>query len=175
MTNKRVVAVVISIWVCSALLSLARMRIPENVIFVIFVIVQVSCVTTAAFLNYKIFKVVRQHGREIQIIQEQQMATRSDGVTLNAGRLTKSAITTVYVFLVFLVCYLPTIAIFWTTAITSEKNTGIQALSIYTRSLVFLNSSLNPIVYSWKMRDIRQTIINTLRNTFPCLKKASDN
>ena len=57
-THKRVVAVVISVWAFSAVLSLVRLWTPVNVIYPIFVIIFVACLITAAFLNYKIYMAV---------------------------------------------------------------------------------------------------------------------
>ena len=34
-------------------------------------------------------------------------------------------------------------------------------------TLMYLNSSLNPLIYSWKIRGIRQAVVGILRNTFP--------
>ena len=82
----------------------------------------------------------------------------------NVGRLRKSAVAAAYVYLVFLVCYLPDICRLFVTAIISEPSTA--AFEPYINTLLFLNSSLNPLIYSCKMRHIRQTIVNTLRNAF---------
>ena len=32
----------------------------------------------------------------------------------------------------------------------------------FTKTLIFLNSSLNPLIYFWKMRELRQAVKNTL-------------
>ena len=37
-----------------------------------------------------------------------------------------------------------------------------------SNTFVHLNSSLNPLIYCWKMRNIRQTVKNTLQGIFPC-------
>ncbi|KAL9957515.1 hypothetical protein ACROYT_G039154 [Oculina patagonica] len=53
----------------------------------------------------------------------------------------------------------------WISDITKTEFT--DHLSLYTLTLMFLNSSLNPVIYCWKMRHIRQAIMGILRTTFP--------
>ena len=163
-THKRVVAAVISIWVFSAFLSLIRLWTPVFIIYVVFVFIEVACIITATFINYKIYVVVRRHVHQIRALQVQHAAQSVE--IASAGRQKKSAIATVYVYLVFLVCYLPNICILstWITVKTSEPSTVIQGLSLYTLTLVFLNSSLNPLVYCWKMRHIRHAFRNIIRS-----------
>ena len=68
MTHKRVVTVVISFWVLSKLLSLAKRFISNGIENVLAVIV-VFCLLTTALLNYKIFVVMRRLHNQIQPFQ----------------------------------------------------------------------------------------------------------
>ena len=63
-------------------------------------------------------------------------------------------------------CLLPTICTLFAIAFTSRPSTSIKHLQFYTLTLVFLNSSLNPVIYCWKMKHIRHTIIGFIRNAF---------
>jgi len=161
-THKRVVAVVISIWVFSAILSLVQLWSPGNIYNVIRAIISTACAITTTCLSYKIHVAVRRHTHQIQAFQVQQAA--QNGEMANVGRLRKSAVTIVYVYLVFLLCYFPKICIFWIVAITSEfeSNIILDVVRRSTTTLLFLNSSLNPLIYCWKMRHIRHNIINIL-------------
>ena len=164
-TYRRVVGVVISVWLCSAFASLGRLCIPESIIFVIFATSSVACFVITTFLNYKIFKALRYHGRQIQALRINQEAENVE--MTNAGRIKKSAVTAIYIYLVFLACYLPNI---WMLLIIFKTGSTPlnDVLQEYTVTLVFLNSSLNPLIYCWKMRPIRRTVIALLRNTFKC-------
>ena len=163
-THRRVVVGVISMWVSSTFLSLIRPWISEKIILVIFSIIEVACVIAAAFLNYKIYVAVQRHSRQFGALQLLQVAQNVE--MANVRRLRKSAVVTVYVYLVFLVCYLPDVCMLFVTATISEPNTALESSVLYIKTLVFLNSSLNPLIYSWKMSHIRQTMMNTLRNAF---------
>ena len=67
-----------------------------------------------------------------------------------------------YVYVVFLACYLP-ISCVQLTKISGETAL-LSNLCYFTLTLVYLNSSLNPLIYCWKMRYIRQTVMEMLRN-----------
>ena len=164
MTHKRVVAVVTVIWLFSVSLSFVRPWISVNIIYVIFAIIKVACLITVAVLSYKIYMAVRQHQQHIHALQVQQLEQNIE--MGNVGRLRKSAVTAIYVYLVFLLCYLPNNCILWTIAITGASDTVLTIIQRFTFTLVFLNSSLNPLIYSWKMRDIRRNIMNILQNVF---------
>ena len=107
-THKRVVGVIISTWVLSAILSsMFDYWNLGDILKVILGIVSTACIITITFFNFKIYVAVRRHAHQIQALQLQQAA--QNGEMANVGRLKKSAVTTVYVYLVFLVCYLPQI------------------------------------------------------------------
>ena len=158
-THKRVVAVVISVWVFSAsisiLLQLFRFYIMKAVIVVV-------CVITTGLLYCKIYASVRHHTNQIHALQVQQ-ATQNEDMA-NAARLKKSSLATFYVYFVYLVCYLPLYCVIF--AMTNSKTPLLSHLYHITLTLVFLNSSLNPLIYCWKMRHIRQTVMDILRNIF---------
>ena len=165
-THKRVVAVVISVWAFSAVLSLVRLWIPVNVIYPIFVTIFVACLITAAFLNYKIYMAVGRHAHQIQALQVQQVVPNGEVANVsNVGRVRKSAVATIYIYLVFLVCYLPNTCMLW--IIVTSSNPPLNTLLLRgTFTLLLLNSSLNPLIYCWKMRHIREAVMEILRNAF---------
>ena len=71
-----------------------------------------------------------------------------------------------YLYLVFIVCYLPNICVLITIATDSKPGIDVEHLKNYTLTLLFLNSTLNPLIYCWKMKRIQHTIVGTLRNLF---------
>ena len=137
---------------------------PEIIFITIGAIIAAACVITTTFLNYKIYVAVRRHTNQIQAFQVQQEAQNEERA--NVGRLRKSGVTTVYVYLVFLVCYLPETCILWINALKFESriNSVIYMVNLCTVTLVFLNSSPNPLIYCWNMRDIRHNVIDGFRN-----------
>ena len=161
-THNRVVAVVISIWVFNAILSLIWLWIPRNIIYVVFGILEFVCALTVALLSFKTYSTARDQINQIQEMELAAQQVAQNGEMANVERLRKFAMAAVYVCVMFMVCYLPNMCILWTIAIASQPvNIVIQS---YTLTLVFLNSSLNPLIFCWKMRHIRHAVINILRN-----------
>ena len=163
-THKRVVTAVVSTWVLSGLFSLTRLWIPKSIMYVVFGITELACIIAAFFFSIRIYSSVRLHVNEIQVLQLQHAPQNAQMV--NVRRMRKFAMMSVYVCLVLTVCYLPNICTLFAVAFTSRPSTGIKHLQFYTLTLVFLNSSLNPVIYCWKMKHIRHTIIGFIRNAF---------
>ena len=165
-THKRVVAVVISIWVLSAFFSLIVLSIPTTISFVIFPIIDFACLLTTTLLNFKIIVAVRRLTNQIQVLQVQDAHhTGINGEMANAASLRKTAVGTFYVYFVFLICYLPQICSYG-VLVFSASRTVRQVLLLCTLTMVFLNSSLNPVIYCLKMRQFRRAVMALLRNIF---------
>ncbi|XP_078361472.1 adenosine receptor A2a-like [Oculina patagonica] len=164
-TYKRVVAAVISMWVLATFLSLFRLWVSTDITYVVFAIIVVVFLALSAALYCKIYSAVRRHRNQIQALQVQQVAQHGEEKT-NFARLRKSALGTFYVYLVFLACYLPqSCSLAFITIYGS--NSATKGFSIYSATLLYLNSSLNPVIYCWKMRHVRHAIMDILRNVFP--------
>ena len=163
-THKRVVTVVISIWIISAILMLLSIWIP-NAVGIISVPVSSVCYLTTVFFYFKIYLAVRHHSNQIHVLQA-QLAQNNEGDMTNAARERKAAVGTFYVYLVFLICYLPNTCLRIILR-SAGPSTMLLQFGLYTTTLVLLNSSLNPLIYSWKMRHVRHAIMEILRNILP--------
>ena len=169
-THKRVIAAVISTWVISAFLSLlfpaARLDwIPKKVPGIMFAAIDAVCFITTGLLHYKIYASVRHHTGHIQSLQVQEEAQNRE--MKNALGLRKTALATFYIYFPFLACYVPFFCVNL-AELFCDETALIQHLWYYVRTIVFFNSSLNPLIYSWKMRHIRHAVINILRSVLPC-------
>ena len=166
-THKRVIAVVISIWVISAFLSLVFPAvlldwIPKTVPRIMFAAIEAVCFITTGFLHYKIYASVRHHIQALQVHEEAQNREMT-----NAVRLRKTALATFYIYFLFLACYVPMFCVNL-AELFCDETALIQHLRCYVFTLMLSNSSLNPLIYSWKMRHIRHAVINILRSVLPC-------
>ena len=169
-THKRVIAVVISTWVISAFLSLLfpEVRwdwIPNRVPGIMFVAIDVVCFITTGFLQYKIYASVRHHTDQIQALQAQEESQNRE--MKNAVRLRKTALATFYIYFLFLACYVPFFCVNL-AQLFCDETALIQHLWYYVWTIVLFNSSLNPLIYSWKMRHIRHAVIDIARSVLLC-------
>ena len=160
-TYKRVVAAVILSWILSAFLALTGVLSGRYVCNLAAVTVALVCFLTMGLIYFKIYIAVRRHTVQVHAQPAETVATNEENRS-NFERVRKTAVGTFYVYLLFLACRLP-IAI--VIVATGMNNVG-EHLLIYARTLLFLSSSLVPLVYCWKFRHIRCAIRNILRNIF---------
>ena len=162
-THKRVVAIVFSIWIVSLFISSLHFYHPR-IVSVISSPIAVACILATTFIYWKIYIVLRRHKEQIQALQLQEVRQAvQNGNMVNSTSLRKSVVGLFYVYLVFLICYFPYIVILAARFIHGPSLT-IKKSAIYSWTLIFLNSSLNPVIYCWKMRHIRHAIMDILRN-----------
>ena len=168
-THKRVVVAVISMWVFGAIISslTALLDTTQTDRYAVFASLELFCLTISAVLYFKIYLAVRHHANQMHALHVQQEAQNVEITEMaNAARLRKLAVGTFFVYLVFLICYLPMNCIYFATFFAGWSST-VDGLVHYALSLVFLNSSLNSLIYCWKMRHIRHAILDILRKIWP--------
>ena len=136
--NRVAAVVVVLIWVISALISLISLLIPKDIMYVSFVIIQSACIITETSLSVKLYLTIRRHINQIHV---PQVAQNDQGESVQRKR--KSAMASLYVYLVFIVCYLPNNCVLIITAAISETRIDVKHLKFYTLTLLFLNSTLN--------------------------------
>ena len=155
-TSKRVTIVLISIWLTSCITAVIYIFLPKSNEMVAAVILLVGYVlTTVPYV--RIYKVVKYHQNQIYGQNHLQNAK-----TREALRQRKSAYNALFVYFVFLVCYLP----YLPSVILYSTNTSEISFLIAksaTLFLICLNSSLNPLVYCWRYREIRQIVKRTMK------------
>ena len=160
-THKRVVAAVISTWALSVFLPMTMFWIPVHVFALLLLLVGVIGLLVTTVVYIRIYVAVQRHKNQIQALQVQEGA--ESGEMANFASLMKSAIDVFYVYLVFLICYLPYFINFVAFAVNGPT-ISLRRCSIFFCTLVYLYSTLNPIIYCWKMRHIRHTIVDILLN-----------
>ena len=155
-TEKRVKILVLGLWITVALLLIIPLW---QLLKWLASFVGILCSGIVLFSWIRIYQVVRHH--------QTQNNTRPNGNSRRAskrGPIDKSAINTMFILLVFIVCYFPTNVSLVTFAFHKDTS-NVQAI-IYTYNLVLLNSSINPLVYCWRRRDIRLAVKQTLAKLY---------
>ena len=165
-THKRAIAGVISFWLLSTVLPLIRFLewISENKSFILFVTIQFICLIISGLFYFKIFLALRQHAAQVQNVPV-ECGERIEAV--NAARERKAAFGVFYVYLTFVACYLPQICFNIAAKIIDIERRNLEyKVNLHATNLLVLNSSLSPLIYCWKMRRIRQAMIDVLRRPF---------
>ena len=119
------------------------------------------CLVTSFFSYSKIFLTLRHNQNQVQVhaIHGQP----SQAIQLNIARYRKTVSSVLWVKLTLVVCYLP-VGILQVLRTQRGLSPSLYLASSITRILVFLNSSLNPILYCWKIREVRQAVKDTIRH-----------
>ena len=159
-TRKRVVVVVIGKWLFCAFFSLMLLWGPPNALDLIDSVATAFGFIATFVVYTKIYFTVRRHKNQIHSMQVQEVAN-SDEIK-NFIVLLKSAVGIFYVYLVFLICYLPSF-ICMAVIRMYGSSTALKQFFLYSLTLMYLNSSLNPVIYCWKMRHVRHAIMDILR------------
>lgn len=166
-TYNRVVFVVILIWMLSAVIGLLLLW-NEWVGFAFVPIISIVCLVVIAIFYIKIYLVVKYHSEQIAAMQASDGGEINEEMQRNAEKQRKTAVTIFCLYFVLLVCYLPNL-ILACIGFADEKFAPSHYLSAFNDLLVFLNSSLNPLIYCWKMKHVRHAVKNLLANIFSCL------
>ena len=160
-TYKRVVAAVILSWLLSAFLALTGVLSGGYVCNLASVTVALVCLLTMGLIYFKIYIAVRRHTVQVHAQPAQAVAPNEENRS-NFERLRKTAVGTFYVYLLFLACHLG-IAI---EILETRRNKVWEHMLMYSNTLLYLSSSLLPLVYCWKFRHIRCAIKNILSDIF---------
>ena len=155
-TPRRITIVLVSVWIISCVLAFLFIFFPKEMEMVAAVITVTGYILTTV-VYVRIYKVVKYH--QNQIYSQNQL---KNAQTREAHKQRKSAYNSLFVSVVFLACYFP---FFPCTILYMTNNTEISFVFTQFASefLVCLNSSLNPLVYCWRYREIRQIVKNTVK------------
>jgi len=122
------------------------------------------CILISSLCYFKNFFTLRQN--QIQA-QQQQGQPNGGGIPFNIARYQKTVATAIWVEVTLIACYLP-YAIVVAVITTHGSSPFLDAIWELTVVLVSLNSSLNPLLYCWKIKTVKQEVKNSIRQ-FLCL------
>ena len=80
----------------------------------------------------------------------------------NLARYKKTVSSTLWLQMTLLACYFPMIILIFISSQFHEPTASIEFGSSVALTLFLLNSTLNPFVYCWKMREIREAVKGTI-------------
>ena len=161
-TLKRTYLIVITFWIIAAVFS--AMQFWNRDITFWYGIMSISlCLVTSVFSYTKIFFTLRHHNTQIQSHVQQPNQTNQ----LNIARYKKAMSTAIWLQLTLVACHLPH-CILEALKVNSGLSGSVYHARIYSATLVYVNSSLNPILCFWKLEQVRQAVQETIRQVL-CL------
>ncbi len=141
----------------------------ERAFYLLVAVLNVICLTISTFCYVRIYQIVRHHQLQINA-QEQAWQNSNLGDNFNLMRLRRSAINTFVFYIVLILCYFP-IYVLLTLYGTSYQDWKTEW--DFATTVMFVNSSINPILYCWRLRDLRTAIVKTARKML-CTQTGQD-
>ena len=130
----------------------------------------VMCVSVSTISYVIIFRSLRTLQLQVQNYGPGDEASTN---AFNVKRFKKSVSTALWVYASLLVCYLP---FMFSVAARMSLGFGATFLAIqwFTVSLLYMNSALNPILYCWKIPEVRESVKEIIIKTFcPCFSRGN--
>ena len=166
-TLKRTYMIVIALWVLPALFSTMWFWNPFITLW--YGIIGIPLYLIVSIFSYtKIFLTLRQHSSQVHNFIQEPTQTNQ----LNIARYKKAVSTAIWLQMTLVACYLPYGVVSAFVIANGGKSSPVLHAWIYAGTLVLLNSSINPILYCWKIEEVRQAVKDTIRQVlcycFPC-------
>ena len=120
------------------------------------------CILISTFCYVKICYALRHHQVTVQPPAYQGEERRQRVNQLNLMRSRKTVISAMWVQATFLVCSLP-LTIIMILVISGFRTATVFFIWDLVTSLLFFNSSLNPFIYCWKIKQVRQAVRGTVK------------
>ena len=122
----------------------------------------------STFSYTKIFLTLRHQQAQVQNHVQPEQSSRVRSV-LNIARYKKTVYSVAWIQFAMLACYGPYIvmAFLWHFGNVGYSTEVMIAGEVFY-CLFFLNSSLNPVLYCWRIKDVRQEVKNTIRKCLCC-------
>ena len=161
-TLKRTYTAVITCGVMSAVFSTTYFWNSLIILWTIGIVISL-CLVTSVFAYTKIFLTLRRLQTQVQDLTKQPNQTSP----LNIARYREAVSSAILLQVTMVACYLPR-GIVAALSTNNELFLSVFLARGYTATLVFLNSSLNPILYCWKIKEVRQAVKETIRQIVCC-------
>ena len=157
MTAHRAMYITATIWFIAIILSFLSLW--PKIFFFTTAACIFACILICSVCYIKIYRILRQH--QLQIYAQQQVAQN-----INAGnsetiqRSVKGAINAFIYYIVMILCYLPLFVSMPILVLAFDFWTNAWNI---TDTLAFMNSSINPFLYCWRLCELRAAVKKTAK------------
>lgn len=168
-TIKRVIIVLVIIWITGAHSGTLWLYKHDMVKWNVIVII-ILCLMAALFSYFQIYRAVTRAIHSELIIK---CSVDQNCEAMNMARFKSHTISTFLVYCLVMLCYLPYFCVIIVVILTGPSISKRFAYDM-TAVGVFLNSSLNPLVYCWRLGDVRNAVRKTAKLMVPAQFKRED-
>ena len=135
----------------------------DNLLNGAFLTAAAICILVMAVSYYKVFRIIRHHQKGVQANQN----------SINIAKYRKFIFTVLYILALFVISYLPYQGNVLTPNVLQEFGDMFLTCSNFTSIIVYSSSLLNPLLYCWRMKEIKMGVKSLVRKIFckPAAKK----
>ena len=125
-------------------------------------------IIVSTFSYTKIFFTLRHQQAQVRDHVQPEQSSRVRSV-LNIARYKKTVYSVAWIQFAMLACYGPfSVMTFLRRFGNIDDSTETRIANEFFFCLIYLNSSLNPVLYSWRIKDVKQEVKNTIRKCLCC-------
>ena len=122
--------------------------------------------TISVFLYSTIYVKLRQHEFQVSSLTQGQPNQRE--LPLNIARYKKSVSSAIWVHVVLLLCCIPCTVVLMFVIYGKLPGSQLEIALAVAATLTYLNSSVNPIIYCWRIRSVRHAAKETIKQLTCC-------
>ena len=158
MTTSRAIYTIITIWFIITLFSFSILW-SRSIQYFLAAFCNTICLLVCLVCFIKIHRIVRRHQLQIHV-QQQAVENSIDTNNHHIRQSTKSAKSIFIYFLVMILCYTPSFFVHIISAINISNSIILWTFPI---TAAFMNSSINPFLYCWRIPELRTAVFKTAR------------
>lgn len=167
-TAHRAFSISVTLWIISILLSLCLFWKMEAYHFAAAVSIAI-CLLLSSACYVRIYRIVQKHQFQIHVQHIAVEKSHSGNISQTVLRSAKGAKNTFIYYIGMILCYIPLFASMSILTMSPDRWTTAWTLA---DTAAFMNSSINPFLYCWRLREIRTAVVKTARQML-CKKRAS--
>ena len=119
-----------------------------------------SCSVISNASCTKIFRTLRHNQARVEDHVQQQPNQPN---ALNMARYRKAVSTALWVQLALAVCYVPKFTMLIVISHSKTYSSRVVLIDVIAFILVYFNSTLNPFLYCWRIREVKQAVKERIR------------
>ena len=157
-SQSRVISIIVMIWLFTFVCS--GFHIWNKFLYHLLSAIYIAiCLIISTFSYIRIYLTVRHHRSQIQA---QEQAVRCQYATNNTCmmRLKRSAVNTFIFYICIIACYFPAYVLLTIFGLGYMEWATEWDIAL---TMAFMNSSINPILYCWRLRELRAAVMKTAK------------
>ena len=117
------------------------------------------CFINTSIAYFKVFRIIRHHQQQVHVTPSQNFGQPA----IKLAKYKKSVFSIIFIVALFYISYLPFL-VFVGIYLSRQNHSEVNLAFIFSMIFMFLSSSVNPLLYVWRMKAIRDGVKQLLKN-----------